>query len=85
MELSKNDANLLTRESVFIFISKKLDEIDSEIGNGSFESGLQKKFYSITNTKKNTTCFLNYFTKDFHIKKTKNNVLRPWPHSFYAE
>jgi hypothetical protein len=33
MELSKNDANLLTREGVFIFISKKLGEIDSEIGN----------------------------------------------------
>jgi hypothetical protein len=33
MELSKNDANLLTRKGVFIFISKKLCEIDSEIGN----------------------------------------------------
>jgi hypothetical protein len=33
MELSKNDANLLTREGVFIFISKKFGEIDSEIGN----------------------------------------------------
>jgi hypothetical protein len=33
VELSKNDANLLTRESVFIFVSKKLGEIDSEIGN----------------------------------------------------
>jgi hypothetical protein len=33
MQLSKNDANLLTREGVFIFISKKLGEIDSEIEN----------------------------------------------------
>jgi hypothetical protein len=33
VEFSKNDANLLTREVVFIFISKKLVEIDSEIGN----------------------------------------------------
>jgi hypothetical protein len=33
MELSKNDANLLTREGVFIFVSKKLGEIDSEIEN----------------------------------------------------
>jgi hypothetical protein len=33
LELSKNNANLLTREGVFIFISKKLGEIDSEIGN----------------------------------------------------
>jgi hypothetical protein len=32
-ELSKYDANLLTREGVFFFISKKLGEIDSEIGN----------------------------------------------------
>jgi hypothetical protein len=32
MELSKNDANLLTREGV-IFISKKLGEIDFEIEN----------------------------------------------------
>jgi hypothetical protein len=31
--ISKNDANLLTREGVFFFISKKLGEIDSEIGN----------------------------------------------------
>jgi hypothetical protein len=35
MELSKNDANLLSREGEFIFIFKKLGEIDSEIGNGS--------------------------------------------------
>jgi hypothetical protein len=33
MELSKIDANLLTREGVFIFISKKLGEIDPEIEN----------------------------------------------------
>jgi DNA replicative helicase MCM subunit Mcm2 (Cdc46/Mcm family) len=33
MEQSKNDANLLSREDVLIFIFKKLDEIDSEIGN----------------------------------------------------
>jgi hypothetical protein len=33
MELSKNDANLLTREGVFILFSKKLGDIDSEIGN----------------------------------------------------
>jgi hypothetical protein len=33
MELSKNDANLLTTEGVFIFISKKLGKIDFEIGN----------------------------------------------------
>jgi hypothetical protein len=33
MELNKNDANLLAREGVFIFISKRLGEIDSEIGN----------------------------------------------------
>jgi hypothetical protein len=33
MELSRNDANLLTREGVFIFISKKLGEIFFEIEN----------------------------------------------------
>jgi hypothetical protein len=31
MELSKNVANLLSRKVVFIFISKKLGEIESEI------------------------------------------------------
>jgi hypothetical protein len=33
MELSKNYANLLAREGVFIFIFKKLGKNDSEIGN----------------------------------------------------
>jgi hypothetical protein len=33
MELSKHDANLLTREGVLIFMFKKLGGIDSKIGN----------------------------------------------------
>jgi hypothetical protein len=33
MELIKNDVNLLTRQGMFIYISKKLGEINPEIGN----------------------------------------------------
>jgi hypothetical protein len=33
MDLSKNDANLLSSEGVLILIFKKLGDIDSEFGN----------------------------------------------------
>jgi hypothetical protein len=33
MELSENDANLLTKEGLLIFIFKKFGKIDSEIGD----------------------------------------------------